>query len=70
MMGMEEGKGVVVRVGSGREEMGVTSVIMGSAVDLDGESMRDFFIGKAEAKTSHNCLPEMVASSGMEENGI
>jgi hypothetical protein len=41
--------------------MGVTSVIMGSAVDLDGESMRDFFIGKAEAKTSHNCLPEMVA---------
>jgi hypothetical protein len=37
IMGMEEGKGVVVRVRGGREDKGMAYVIMESTVDLDGE---------------------------------
>ena len=48
----------------------MASVIMGSVVYLDKESVCGFFIGKVEAKTSCNCLPEIVELSRMEENGM
>jgi hypothetical protein len=62
--------GVVMQVVGGWEERGMDSVIMGSLVDIDRESVHIFFIGKEKLNTSRNFSPEIVGSFGMEENGI
>jgi hypothetical protein len=60
----------MVWVRGGRDDRGVASVMMGLAIGLEGEPVHCFFKGNIEVMTSHNFLPEIVASSRMEEKGI
>jgi hypothetical protein len=68
MMGIEDGMGMVVRVGGGRDERGTTLVMMVSVEDGMKSQCMELLIGKSTTKASHNFLPDMVPSSRIDGN--
>jgi hypothetical protein len=69
IMGTEDGMGAVAPTLGGREETGMTFMIMVSVVDVDREPMHGFLRGKVMEMASWNYFPWIVASSKIDGNG-